>query len=76
MKVEKEYEKVKSKMSPKTFAKKNIIMNGKKYDQSAEFIKMYYGGDRVVNLLDNIKKYKTYKKQHEKDELYLADILK
>lgn len=74
--LEKEYEKVKSKMSPKSFAKKNISLNGWKYDQSTEFIKEYYGGYNVKNLVDNIKKYKTYKKQHAKDELYLADILR
>ena len=50
--------------------------NGKKYDQSSEFLEVYYGGSNVNNLIDNIKKYKTYKRQHDKDELYLADILK
>lgn len=74
--LEKEYEKVKSKMSPKSFAKKNIKFNGRKYDQSTEFIMLYYGGDNGKNLVSNIKKYKIYKKQHEKDELYSADILK
>lgn len=73
--LEKEYEKVKNKMSPKSFAKEYIKMNGKKYDQSAEFIEMYYGGKNVISLVNNIKKYKKNKKQHEKDELYLADIL-
>lgn len=75
-KLEKEYEKVKSKMSPKSFAKENIKLNGRKYDQSTEFIKLYYGGKNVKNLIKNIKKYKTYKKHNKKDELYLADILK
>lgn len=75
-KLEKEYEKVKSSMSPKEFAKKNIKYNGKKYDQSSDFLEMYYSGDRVVNLINNIKQYKNYKKQHNKDELYLADLLK
>lgn len=74
--LEKEYEKVKSSQSPKTFAKKNIRYNGKKYDQSSEFLEAYYGGPNVKNLIDNIKKYKTYKRQHDRDELYLADILK
>lgn len=71
--LEKEYEKVKSIESPKVFAKKNIKYNGIKYDQSSEFIKMYY--QDINNLINNIKKYKTYKK-HEKDELYLADLIK
>lgn len=71
--LEKEYEKVKSVESPKVFAKKNIKYNGIKYDQSSEFIKMYY--QDINNLINNIKKYKNYKK-HEKDELYLADLLR
>lgn len=74
--LEKEYEKVKSSESAKAFAKKNIKFNGKKYDQSSDFFKAYYGGTNINNLINNIKKYKTYKKQHNKDELYLADILK
>lgn len=51
-------------------------MNGIRYDQSTEFIKLYYGGVNINKLINSIKKYKNYKKQHEKDELYLADILK
>lgn len=74
--LEREYEKVKSSESPKAFAKKNIRYNGRKYDQSSEFLKMYYGGSNVTNLISNIKQYKIYKKQHNRDELYLADILK
>ena len=74
--LEKEYEKVKTLESPKIFAKKNIKYNGRKYDQSSEFLEMYYGGDNVENLILNIRKYKNYKKQHSKDELYLADFLK
>lgn len=74
--LEREYEKVKSSESPKSFAKKNIRYNGRKYDQSSEFLKMYYGGSNVTNLISNIKQYKIYKKQHNRDELYLADILK
>ena len=76
MRLEKEYEKVKRFQSPKTFAKKNIKYNGKKYDQSSEFLEEYYGGSNVKSLIDNLKKYKIYKRQHEKDELYLADMLK
>lgn len=73
--LEKEYEKVKSSQSPKIFAKKNIKYNGRKYDQSSEFLEMYYSKDNIHHLIANIKKYKKYKK-HNKDELYLADILK
>ena len=72
----KEYEKVKSDETPKSFAKRNIKFNGRKYDQSSDFLKCYYGGKNVNNLINNIKQYKNYKKQHNKDELYLADLLK
>ena len=74
--LEKNYEKVKSIESPKTFAKKNIKYKGIYYDQSNEFLKMYYGGNNTINLINNIKRYKTYKHKHERDELYLADLLK
>jgi hypothetical protein len=73
--LEREYEKVKSSESPKLFAKKNIKYHGRKYDQSSDFLDSYYGGNNVQSLIDSIKKYKTYKRQHEKDELYLADLL-
>lgn len=74
--LEKEYEKVKKIKSPKVFAKEHIKYNGLEYDQSSIFLEMYYGGKNIKDLISNIKKYKTYKKQHEKDELYLADLLK
>ena len=74
--LEKEYEKVKSAYSPKVFAKRNIKYNGIKYDQSSEFLKMYYGDSNIKSLINSIKRYKTYKRQHSKDELYLADLLK
>ena len=73
--LEKDYEKVKSELSPKSFSKKNIKYNGRKYDQSSEFLKMYYSGNNIKRLINSIKKYKSYKK-HNKDELYLADLLK
>ncbi len=73
--LEKEYEKVKSFESCKSFAKKNIKYNGKKYDQSSEFLRSYYGKERIHNLIENIKKYKLHKGHHQKDEFYLADLL-
>lgn len=73
--LEHEYEKVKKIKSPKAFAKEKIKYNGIKYDQSSNFLKMYYGGKNVSKLIANLKKYKSYKK-HEKSELYLSDILK
>ena len=74
--LEKEYEKVKSLQSPKEFAKKNIKYNGKKYDQSSDFLRIYYGEDNAKKLIQNIKKYKQYKRHKDKNQLYLADILK
>ena len=73
--LEQQYEKVKNEQSPKTFAKRNIVFNSKKYNQSGEFLMQYYGGERITNLIANIKKYSKYKR-HEKDELYLSDLLK
>ena len=66
---------LKSNDKPKEFAKKNIRYNKTKYDQSSEFFVNYYGGRRMANLIDNLKKYKNLKK-HNKDQLYLADLLK
>jgi hypothetical protein len=74
--LEKEYEKTKSKKSPKAFSKEYIKYNGIKYDQTKEFSEMYYGGKNINKLIFNIKKYKSYKRKHNKDELYLADLLK
>ncbi len=66
---------LKSKKSPKDFAKENIKLNGKKYDQSSDFLANYY--DRNIDdLVNNLIEYKRLKKKHKKDELYLADLLK
>ena len=59
----------------KIYAKRNIIYNKRRYDQSSEFIKLYYGGRRVTVLIDNLKEYKRIK-HHTKDQLYLVDLLK
>lgn len=69
----KEY--VKSKESPSTFAKRNIVYNNHRYDKSNEFLEMYYGGKRIDMLVESLIKYKHLKK-HDKDELYVADLLK
>lgn len=72
----KEYEKVKSKMSAKSFAKAYIYFNGKKYDNSCSFYEEYYDSKERVNLLvDNLIEYKRIKK-HNKNEFFLADLLK
>jgi hypothetical protein len=70
-----EYEKVKSSISPKEFAKHNILFGRKRYNNSTKFYKEYYG-DRPDLLVDAIKEYKRIKGSHRKGELYLADLLK
>ena len=54
---------------------KHIVYNKTKYNQSSEFFVDYYGGKRIHNLIDNLKKYKHLKK-HNKNDLYLVDLLK
>ena len=70
-----EFEKVKSKISPKTFSKENVVYNRARYDNSTAFYRDYYG-ERIDLLVDTIKRYKQLKGKHQKDELYLADLLK
>ena len=74
--LEKEYEKVKSTMSPKEFAKINIKCGKKKYDNSTKFYEEYFG-ENVDLLVKVIKDYHKIKgKSHEKNELCLVDLLK
>ena len=61
---------LKSKKSPKIFAKENIVYNGKYYDQSSQYLKNYYGLSRVKLLISNLYEYKRLKK-HNKDFLQL-----
>lgn len=70
-----EFEKVKSSMKPKTFAKQNIKNGKKHYDNSSEFYADYFGSN-VELLIKSIKEYKRIKGKHSKDEGYLADLLK
>ena len=70
-----DFEKVKSKISPKTFSKENIVYNRTRYNNSTEFYRIYYG-ERIDLLVDTIKRYKQLKGKHRNDELYLADLLK
>ena len=74
-KLDLKFEKVKSKMPPKVFSKENIIYNRIRYDNSSAFYREYYG-TRINLLVDTIKRYKQLKSKHQKDELYLADLLK
>ena len=69
------FEKVKSKVSPKAFSKENIVYNRTRYNNSTAFYRDFYG-NRIDLLVDTIKKYKQLKGKHQKDELYLADLIK
>ncbi len=60
-------------ISPKQFAKKNVVYNKRKYDNSTSFFSEYYKG-RVDILASNLREYKRIKK-HNSDELFLADLL-
>ena len=70
-----EYDKVKSSVSPKAFAKANIFCNRLRYNNSTRFFEEYYGND-CNKLTYAIREYKRIKATHKKDELYLADILR
>lgn len=65
----------KSGLTPKQYALKNIKFNGRKYDQSTDFLINYYE-KRVNNLVNNISEYKRIKKKHNKEEHYLCELLK
>lgn len=73
--LENDYEKVKSSMNPKTFSKKNIKYNRKKYNNSTLFFYEYFD-NRIDLLVEVIEKYKHFKGKHKSDEGYLADLLK
>ena len=51
------------------------LFNGRKYDQSTDFLINYYE-KRVNNLVNNISEYKRIKKKHNKEEHYLCELLK
>lgn len=69
------YEKTKSQIKPKAFAKANIKSGKKRYDNSTVFFRDYFG-DAPEMLVQCIKEYKRYNGSHDKDEHYLADLLK
>ena len=69
-----EYEKIKSKTSPKDFAKANIKLAGKRYNNSTKFYREYFG-TKTELLVEAIREYRRIK-NHSKDELFLADLLK
>lgn len=70
-----EFEKVKSSVSPKKFAKQNIRLGRKRYDNSTKFYKDYFG-DKPDVQVDAIRDYKRIKGAHKKNEMYLADLIK
>lgn len=70
-----DFQKEKSTIGPKDFAKKNIKLNGRKYDNSSNFFKEYYS-NCPQKLVNAIKVYKQKNGAHKKGELYLADLLK
>lgn len=73
-----EFEKVKAgkhKMKPKEFCKANVVYNRKRYDNSTQFYRDYFGRD-IDALVNSIKKYKQTHGAHNKGEGYLADLLK
>lgn len=70
-----EFEKTKSTVSPKEFAKRNIKMGRRRYDNKSSFYRAYFEDD-VSRLISAIREYKRIRGSHKKDELYLADLLK
>lgn len=70
-----EFEKTKSSISAKSFAKKNVTCGRRKYDNSSQFYSDYYDANPDA-LVEAIREYKRIKGAHKKDELYLADLLK
>ena len=69
-----EYEKTKSSIKPKEFAKTYIKLGKERYNCSSGFYAKYYSG-RVDELVYAIGEYKRIKKSHKRDELYLADLI-
>ena len=75
---EAEFDKVKAgkrKMKAKDFCKANVVHNRKRYDNSTQFYRDYFGSD-IETLVEVIEKYKQSHGAHKKDEEYLADLLK
>jgi hypothetical protein len=49
--LDKEYEKVKSSVRPKAFAKEHIWCNQRRYDNSSQFYRDYYGSDCGMDVM-------------------------
>lgn len=70
----KEYEKTKSKIHPKQFAKENIVFNRNKYRCETKFYEEYYGQD-IQKLISAIREYKQRNHSHSIEQHYLVEIL-
>ncbi len=73
--MERSYEKVKSSVMPKQFAKKNISCGKRKYDNSTSFFEDYFGNQPEL-LAECIKAYRKHNGSHSKDEHYLMELLR
>ena len=68
------YNKQKSSIRVKDFAKENVLFNGEKYNNTSQFWYDYYA-TRPHSLVDDIKKCSKIGK-NKKNEIYLVDLLK
>jgi hypothetical protein len=66
-----DYQKVKSHVKPKQYAKGHILMNGKRYDNSQQWIRDYFVNRDLKSILNTYKS----KARHENGERYLADLV-
>lgn len=70
----KEYEKTKSKIHPKQFAKENVMFNKKRYKGDTSFYEDYYGRD-IQKLVSAIREYKQRNHSHSTEQHYVLEIL-
>lgn len=62
-------------LNAKQFAKNNIRCNGERYDNSSRFYRDYFGNDPQL-LVQCIRKYRELNGAHDREQLYLADLLR
>lgn len=67
-----EYQKVKSTIKPKVFARQRVMISGMRYDNSQVWIKKYFEEFDVEKLL---KKYRSMA-HHSLEELFLCELIK
>jgi hypothetical protein len=73
--LEHDFEKLKSSMKAKVFAKEHISIGKRNYDNSTSFYTEYFGSNPKL-LVDCIKKYHEHNGSHSKEEHYLDELLK